>query len=263
MNTSASLLAEQTVFAELVIKKRETELSAFQTATLSDSNYKYAKDDQTPLTSVDPSKYSIINLPDTTAYIRKNSLFSNISLVRSNSPDPRFVPIAKSNVDSKTNKRTAVVTDSDIKTKKVTPRKKQKLFTTKYVATRNTENDGSSSDSEDNSKRPQTQTKQYENIVDFKDVDTYPNFQDVVTVPIMDILTNSQNEPDQDDDWHVALLNSYNFTSDEVTEDLNDVNATLVIISGVRNLNSEYSKKYTSQNIADIKDIIDTYIANL
>ena len=134
MNTSDSLYAEQSIFASLVVKKQPPKQTIFQRATLGETsiyNYNFIRQQQ--LTNIDPSIYSIINLPDTIAFIPKCSVFDNILLIRSSSPDYRFIKIASSTSKLDSLKRTSVVSDKDLKVKRFKDdTEKQSIFTTMY-----------------------------------------------------------------------------------------------------------------------------------
>lgn len=131
MNYKSLLLAEQSIFAKLVIIKKAVKLTKFQTATLSDAPHEYAHD-EIRYTDVDPDQYCISNLPDTIAFVPKNSVFDNIILIPKSSPDYRFVKIAPSEWLEEPTK-VAVVADKDISVKRFKSDKKtKKLFVSHY-----------------------------------------------------------------------------------------------------------------------------------
>lgn len=151
MNSSASLLAEQSIFAQLVIKKQTINPTKFQTATESSSSVYHYMTNETPYTSIDPAEYSITNLPDTTAYIPKNSIFDNIILIQKSSPDYRFVRIAPSEwINSNT--KVKVVAGEEIAVKRFKPNKKpkSKIYTDYYSDLNSNELESEDSSSDDN-----------------------------------------------------------------------------------------------------------------
>lgn len=97
MPLSQNILAEQNVYARLVVSRIKPTLTAFQSATIENSvstrpfySY-YGNDTNVPaLTSfVNPDIYSITSLPDTVAYLPRNSIFDHLMLITSNDQDYR------------------------------------------------------------------------------------------------------------------------------------------------------------------------------
>lgn len=89
MNWS-NLMAEQTVFASINIERIPAVQSMRQIAM---TDIAYMKNSAEPKSQLDHQQYRITNLPDTFAYVPKNSVFENIILFHAALPDFRFVPI--------------------------------------------------------------------------------------------------------------------------------------------------------------------------
>lgn len=144
MNYKSLLLAEQSIFAKLVIIKKAVKLTKFQTATLSDGPYEYARD-EIPYTNVDPDQYCISNLPDTIAFVPKNSVFDNIILIPKSSPDYRFVKIAPSEWLEEPTK-VAIVADKNISVKRFKADKKTKNLVLSHYPLKKTIDESSDDD---------------------------------------------------------------------------------------------------------------------
>lgn len=279
MNSSASLLAEQSIFAQLLIKKKKTQPTKFQKATEDTPLiYKYFTNER-PLTSIDSADYSITNLPDTVAYVPKNSIFKNVILIRSSSPDFRHIPIAPSDWLDDPLKRVAVASDSDIKVKRFKPNSKQKktkIFTTEYQTAEQLESSSLESDEDDtdeNSTNVDSSTGidadynvedskfQYVNL---NDISTYTGFDTEVVAAIVPIIaTFATNTTEQNMPWYEALTDKYHFPSGAyLSTRRNAITFTINIINHLRNnIPTENAEYFTNRNINDMKSIIDKYIA--
>nr|DBA13075.1 TPA: hypothetical protein [Oryctes rhinoceros nudivirus] len=275
MNSSASLLAEQSIFAQLLIKKKKTEPTKFQKATENTPLiYKYFTSER-PLTSIDSADYSITNLPDTVAYIPKNSIFKNVILIRSSSPDFRHIPIAPSDWLDDPLKRVAVASDSAIKVKRFKPNSKQKktkIFTTEYQTAEQLESSSSESDTDDdNSTNSSTDTDAEYNVEDSKfqyvnlnDISTYTGFDTEVVAAVVPIIaTFTSNATEQNMPWFEALANKFHFPSEAyLSTRRNSITFAISIINHLRaNIPTDNAEYFTNKNIRDIKSIIDKYIA--
>nr|WDA64596.1 hypothetical protein PIFADJLK_00026 [Oryctes rhinoceros nudivirus] len=274
MNSSASLLAEQSIFAQLLIKKKKTEPTKFQKATENTpSIYKYFTSER-PLTSIDSTDYSITNLPDTVAYIPKNSIFKNVILIRSSSPDFRHIPIAPSDWLDDPLKRVAVASDSDIKVKRFKPnlkQKKTKIFTTEYQTAEQLESSSESDTDDDNPINSSTGTDAEYNVDDSKfqyvnlnDISTYTGFDTEVVASVVPIIaTFATNATEQNMPWYEALTDKFNFPSEAyLSTHRNAITFAISIINHLRaNIPTDNAEYFTNKNIRDIKSIIDKYIA--
>lgn len=278
MHSSASLLAEQSVFAQLVVKKKATSPTKFQKATENETDvYKYLTADNA-LTSEDPSKYSIINLPDTISFIPQSSIFKNIILIRSSSPDYRFIRVAPSDWMQSSLKRVSIASDSDITVKKFKPQQKtkRKIFTTQYKADKNF-NESSSSDGDDEEEDNDDDDYNVDNFqkdapddpkfnnVDFSSALNFNNFETDVVTEVAPIITGFKNSTAaRETTWYDALLNSYQFNP-RVSKSThkNNTTATLAIIAYLRaNITTNNPMNYTNKDIESIKSIIDNYLAS-
>lgn len=85
-----NLMAEQSVYAQLVIERRPVEQSRYQQ---NNTRQSYMRNNTNPASNVDHSAYRIVNMPDTIAYVPKHSIFENIILFHTDFADFRFVPI--------------------------------------------------------------------------------------------------------------------------------------------------------------------------
>lgn len=107
-----SLIAEHSINAGIVIERRPAEQSINQQTM---TEYDYQKDGVQPNSNVNHADYRIVNLPDTIAYIPKNSVFENIILFHSSYADFRFVPINRIKDGMKTTDNVqSVVIGSDL-----------------------------------------------------------------------------------------------------------------------------------------------------
>lgn len=97
MNLNLShLIAEQSLFAQLVIKKRKPIVTEAQEKS---TKQYISYNDNVKLTDVDVDEYSIINLPATIKTLPINSIYDRIMHVRDNLPDFRFIRIDSSESD--------------------------------------------------------------------------------------------------------------------------------------------------------------------
>lgn len=97
MSLNLNILAEQNVYARLIVSKIPPRLTGFQKATIDNSKsakaiYSYYGNDASvpPLTeNVDVNAYSITSLPDTLAYLPRNSIYDYLMLITSGDQDYR------------------------------------------------------------------------------------------------------------------------------------------------------------------------------
>lgn len=85
-------LAEQGVYASLVIKNTEDRYAPDQTQ-LANSNLVVAYDKSQNLSKIDPMTFRITNLPRLLTSVPLTSIFSYIMYIDPSGPDPRFVPV--------------------------------------------------------------------------------------------------------------------------------------------------------------------------
>lgn len=298
MNTSDSLLAEQSIYAHLIVKKEKTELSKFQKATESETSiYKYEPNTSTKLTNVDTSQYSIINLPDTISRVPNDSIFSLIKLIRKNSPDFRFVNIAPLVNANASNKRIAITTDDDSKIKrfKGDKNKKRRIFSTKYAQkptlndddinnySRDSTSSSSEDENEDGKKKDNDLSEQrirtdYDkddsafDKFDFKNVTNLPDFEINLIVPIVAITrTFTDSKTRKSKLWYEALFNAYNINSvdalNEITFNNNYKNEFTLKANILEflmiNVEPTNPENYMDSDIENIKNLIDTYVRNI
>lgn len=99
MQHGLTLLAEQSVYAQLVIERRRATVTPQQQKN--DGFYKtYLTKDAA--TNVPASEYSITNLPNTILTLPANSIYDRILFIAKDAPDFRLVPVDGNNV-SQTN----------------------------------------------------------------------------------------------------------------------------------------------------------------
>lgn len=98
------MLAEQSIFAQLMIKRKPAIVSQTQR---DNDKYYTLHDESTKLNSVDTDEYSITNLPPLFSRLPVNSIYDRILFVSQDSPDFRFV-----NVDNGEQSRNATVIKS-------------------------------------------------------------------------------------------------------------------------------------------------------
>lgn len=104
MPLSQNILAEQNIYARLVVSKIPPKQTPFQTATIANSESDrsiysyYGNDNNIPnLTlNADVNQYSITSLPDTVAYLPRNSIFDRLMLITSNDQDYRKLKVTSS-----------------------------------------------------------------------------------------------------------------------------------------------------------------------
>ncbi|ATY70224.1 OrNV gp028-like protein [Tomelloso virus] len=280
MSNAASLLAEQSIFAQLIVKKIKSEPSKFQLATLG-KNSIYSYYSGARLTTVDPKDYSIINLPDTIEFLPKNSIFDNILLIRSSSPDYRFVPIASPTVQNESMKRAIIANDADIKVKKFkTPRRTETIFSNEYsISAPPVEDDDSYGDNDDSVAAAPSSSNQQQQAQavpapaapppqnnglkftyrDFNNVSTYSNFNSSVMANVVPIVVGFANDDEQESTWIQALQSLYNFDSNiALDQSRNPTTAAWRIILYMAN-SVGASNKYDMDGINNIKAIIDNY----
>lgn len=104
LSIGSNLLAEQSVFAQLMIKRKPAIVSHTQR---DNDKYYTLHDESTKLNSVDTDDYSITNLPPLFSRLPVNSIYDRILFVSQDSPDFRFV-----NVDNGEQSRNTTVTKS-------------------------------------------------------------------------------------------------------------------------------------------------------
>lgn len=104
LSIGSNLLAEQSVFAQLMIKRKPAIVSQTQR---DNDKYYTLHDESTKLNSVDTDDYSITNLPPLFSRLPVNSIYDRILFVSQDSPDFRFV-----NVDNGEQSRNTTVTKS-------------------------------------------------------------------------------------------------------------------------------------------------------
>lgn len=104
LSIGANLLAEQSIFAQLVIKRNPAVVSQTQR---DNDKYYTLHDESAKLNSVDTNEYSITNLPPLFSRLPVNSIYDRILFVSQDSPDFRFV-----NVDNGEQSRNATITKS-------------------------------------------------------------------------------------------------------------------------------------------------------
>lgn len=104
LSIGANLLAEQSIFAQLMIKRKPAIVSQTQR---DNDKYYTLHDESTKLNSVDTDEYSITNLPPLFSRLPVNSIYDRILFVSQDSPDFRFV-----NVDNGEQSRNATVIKS-------------------------------------------------------------------------------------------------------------------------------------------------------
>lgn len=85
-----NFLAEESIFAEILIEHRKVEQTDYQKNI---DFISYMHNTATSKSTVNNEEYRIINMPDTMAYIPKHSIFENIILFHSDYADFRFVPV--------------------------------------------------------------------------------------------------------------------------------------------------------------------------
>lgn len=265
MNPSESLFAEHSVFAQLVVVKQRSPLSPFQEATIKNNGnnlYIYTTTEK-PLTDVDANEYSITNLPDTIAYIPKNSQFDNIILIRSSSPDYRFIPIAQTDSMQTALKRISVASDANIKVKRFrNDTKKEPIFTTTYTAIdpkdvgfEEEEADDEDSGSDFNPNPNQENTSKYR-IIDLTNYTTKLDFDRMIIPKIIEIVATfgTSNSP----------VNQSRLWSDELQYQLrlydNQTNINNIINHLKTNVPSVHPNLYTPNDIFAIKNIITEYL---
>lgn len=100
-----SLLAEQTVYAELIVQQRDAKQTLFQKAIYSsiinptadekNSQFSYKFKVNNPITG-----YTITSLPETVPYLPANSIFDYISYIENGDPDVRNVPVQGNRTDA-------------------------------------------------------------------------------------------------------------------------------------------------------------------
>lgn len=292
MSPSASLLAEQSIFAQLIVKKQKSEHTKFQKATENEpSIYKYTKKER--LTSVNPNEYSIMNLPDTISYIPENSIFSNIILIRSTSPDYRFIPIASVKGSQESMKRVTIASDSDIKVKrfKSNPKKKTKIYTTKYDVRKADDDDNDDNadndDGNDSSNNTDDENDAY-NVnsdpdddddvdadynkddarfasLDLNNIETYSNLDlELISQVAPIVSTFNKSKPLNSDTWSTALLRRYNFSNKALaSKHRNTTTLAARIVDYLPNIMSTTSpKNYTNDDINKIQSAITSYLNN-
>lgn len=93
MMTWSNLIAEQSAFASIQIDRIAAIQNNYQQNMV---DVAYMKNNASPKSNVDHTQYRITNMPDTIAYIPKNSVFENIILFHAELADFRFVPINRS-----------------------------------------------------------------------------------------------------------------------------------------------------------------------
>lgn len=104
LSVGANLLAEQSIFAQLMIKRKPAIVSQTQR---DNDKYYTLHDESTKLNSVDTDDYSITNLPPLFSRLPVNSIYDRILFVSQDSPDFRFV-----NVDNGEQSRNVTITKS-------------------------------------------------------------------------------------------------------------------------------------------------------
>lgn len=257
MNTVAGLLAEQSIFAQLVIKHAKATQNTHQRSTINNPEvYKYAADDE-QVTPIDPTEYSIINLPDAIAYIPNNSIFGNIALIQKSSPDYRFVPINGASQCAQSAAR-RIVSEDDITTATAASapvlKPSRQLFS----------NDLKAFSSKPGAK-PQDDIPVKFRYEAFEDPLTYAGFDTRVVVPFLGIARDfNADVPTRERTWYEQVVTDLEI-NDEVSKSMRKtpLRAKWIILKYLRtNSSIKYPYNYTDEDLAKIENAISSYVGD-
>ncbi|AUQ44002.1 putative gp028-like protein [Esparto virus] len=255
------LIAEQSVYAYLLVEQQISQLTQFQQAV--QNIYSYANSGIQPLTNVNPDDYSITNLPNTIAYLPNNSIFKNILLIRSDDPDFRFVKISDEQNIFERMQEPTMISDNNFINLNAQQREheaqqrgnqhaQQPLLIPIGTNTLLTNQPNSTDENYDDPK-----------FNNYSSIEQLPNIN-TLEMSINNILRQSP-ESQNVANWNADLYNTYSFTQNTIANVLdnrnthkNNITMKIRIIDFLGR--RPKTNANTSEQMLEIKNIIDSYI---